>query len=137
MGGGAGARPDRCGLAYGGFETLTDKSRTLLVACAPRFSKNGISSHRVTRAALVKSELSDPDGFGIEPELRRFDITAVADKHIEQSLAVVLAQDSIRLAGKVLAATFAFINKNTHVGCSEARSMPHANPGIWRKPETI
>jgi hypothetical protein len=64
----------------------------------------------------MKGDLTDFDGFGIEPELRRFRIAGVADEHIEQSLAVCLARDSIRFAGEVITATFAFINENTHAG---------------------
>jgi hypothetical protein len=39
----------------------------------------------------MKSDLADFNGFGIQPEARRFDITAVTNDHIEQFLTVVLA----------------------------------------------
>lgn len=63
----------------------------------------------------VKSNLADTDRLGIEPKLRCFDITAVADHHIEQSLTVILALDTIRVAGKAVFATIACIDKNSHV----------------------
>ena len=70
---------------------------------------------------LMKRDLADFDGFRIEPELRRFRIARVADEHIEQSLAVCLAPNSMGFAGEVIAATFAFIDENSHVGAKRGK----------------
>jgi len=72
----------------------------------------------------MEGDLTDLDRFGIEPKLRSLLITAVTHDHIEQSFAVAFADDTIRFAGKKLAASLAAIDENTHAEFVGARNMP-------------
>jgi hypothetical protein len=75
----------------------------------------------------MKSDLRGLDPFSLEPKLRGFEITTVADEHVKQSYAIILARDTIRNAGEALAATFANIAEMIvaiHGEAGTARNMP-------------
>jgi hypothetical protein len=49
-----------------------------------------------------------------QPELRRIEIAAIANEHVEQHNAVILAHHTIGLADETLLTSFARVKEHTH-----------------------
>ena len=80
--------------------------------------------HVRDRCTLMKRHLLALDPLSLESKLPCFEITAIADDHVQQSFAIILARYTIRIAGAALAATFANVAKMIHSRPTAARNMP-------------
>jgi hypothetical protein len=91
------------------FAALGLKARPRLQSFPPRrfFFAYPEDSRARSVHGLMKRHLLALDSVSLEAKVPCFEITAVANDHVEQTFAVTLARDTIRITGEALAATFA------------------------------